>query len=68
MTAERRDDILARCNRYEVDIPTFVAWVFEDKDEHDLMSMNLYRYERAMAGLERKAQTARTEGDQSETV
>ena len=68
MTAEKRDDILERCNRYDVDIQTFVGWVFEDKEEHDLMSMNLYRYERAMAGLERKAQTAKAEGDQNATV
>ena len=68
MTAEKREDILERCARFDVDIPTFVGWVFEDKEEHDLMSMNLYRYERAMAGLERKAQTAKTEEDQNASV
>lgn len=61
MTEEKRDDIVERCAKYDVDLPVFLAWVFEDKEEHDLMSMNLYRYERAVAGLERKAQTAKPE-------
>lgn len=69
MTAEMRDDIVERCNRYEVDLPTFVGWVFEDKEEHDLMSMNRYRYERAVAGLDRKAQVAQEQGEaKNETV